>query len=180
MTPVIETHGSRLLAALWYPFTPGRRTLLTGVAAASTYCLLILSTFPTYTLQLLGADLGYATDAVLALTLNTYRTTGAVGLALVVGYAVLTGVALTAAVGHVRVVGGTGVRGLSTALPGLLASGCASCGAGVLGLLGLAGALALLPFHGNLLRLGGCLLLLGYLSRIGDPHKCLAPQTVGD
>lgn len=178
--PVIDAHATRLLAALWYPFTSSRRTLLTAIVAAAIYCLSVLSSFPTYTVQLLGADLRYGPDALLALTANTYQTAGATGLALIVGYAVLTGVALTAAVGQVRVVGGSGVRGLSTALPGLFASGCASCGAGVLGVLGLAGSLASLPFHGNLLRLGGCLLLVGYLARVGDPRQCLAPQTAND
>lgn len=171
--PLFETHTSRLLAALGYPLTSGRRTVLTVVVAVATYCLLILSTFPTYTMQLLDADPGYVIEAMLALTGNTYRTAGAGGLALIVGYAILTGVALTTALGTVRSAGGTGVRGLWTALPGLLASGCASCGAGVLGLLGFAGALVSLPFHGNLLRLGGCLLLLGYLSRVGDPRECV-------
>ena len=103
--PVIDAHATRLLAALWYPFTSSRRTLLTAIVAAAIYCLSVLSSFPTYTVQLLGADLRYGTDALLALTANTYQTAGASGLALIVGYAILIGVALTAAVSHVRVVG---------------------------------------------------------------------------
>ena len=177
MTDRLERHASRLLASLAYPLTSRGRTLATVFVAVATYCLLILSTFPTYSLQLLGADLGYLDEAVLALTANTYQTTGTVGLGLIVAYAVTTGVALTAAAGRVRVAGRSGASGLSTVLPGLLASGCASCGAGVLGLLGFAGALATLPFHGNLLRLAGLLLLVGYLSRLGDPRRCVtAPQ----
>jgi hypothetical protein len=45
----------------------------------------------------------------------------------------------------------------------------------VLGLLGFAGAVAALPFHGNLLRVGGLLLLVGYLARAGDPRRCAVP-----
>jgi len=78
---------------------------LTAIVAVAIYCLSVLSSFPTYTVQLLGADLRYGTDALLALTANTYQTAGASGLALIVGYAILIGVALTAAVSHVRVVG---------------------------------------------------------------------------
>jgi len=172
MTDRLGRHVSRLLGSFAYPLTTRGRTLGTISVAVTTYCLLVLSTFPTYSLQLLGADLGYLDEALLALTANTYRTTGAVGLALVVAYAVTTGVALTVAIGRVRVAGRGGAGGLSTVLPGLLASGCASCGAGVLGLLGFAGALATLPFHGNLLRLAGLLLLVGYLARLGDPRQC--------
>jgi len=170
-----DTHLGRFVAAMAYPFTSTARTVGTVAVAAVTYCLLVLSSFPTYTMQMLGADLAYADDALLALTANTYQTIGALGLGLIVVYAVVTGVALTAAVGRVRYVGVSGARGLSSVLPGLVASGCASCGAGVLGLLGFVGALATLPFHGNLLRLGGLVLLLGYLSRIGDPRQCSIP-----
>jgi len=173
----MNDHVSRLLAALAYPLTSGWRTLMAGLVAVATYCLLILSTFPTYSMQLLGADLAYLDEAVVALTANTYRTTGALGLSLVVAYAVTTGVALTAAFGRVRVAGLSGTRGLSSVVPGLLASGCASCGAGVLGLLGFAGALATLPFQGNLLRLAGLALLVAYLSRLGDPRTCAVAST---
>jgi len=175
----MNDHVSRLLAAFAYPLSTGRRTFAAGLVAVGTYCLLTLSTFPTYSMQLLGADIGYLDEAVVALTGNMYRTTGALGLSLVVAYAVTTGVALTAAFGRARVAGRTGARGLSSVVPGLLASGCASCGAGVLGLLGFAGALATLPFQGNLLRLAGLCLLLVYLSRLGDPRQCAVTPRSG-
>ncbi|WP_227738987.1 hypothetical protein [Halorientalis pallida] len=160
----VQAHVVRLLEGLGYPLTSVRRTLVTVYVAAVIYCLLVLSTFPTYSAQLLGADIAYFDEAILALTANTYQTAGAVGLGLVCGYAIMTGIAVTAAVGRVRVAGSQNARRLSAVLPGLLASGCASCGAGLLGLVGLAGALATLPFDGNLLRLAG-LLLAGWLSR---------------
>ena len=168
----LESHATRLLAAVSYPLTSAGRTVLAIVVTVATYCLLILSSFPTYAAQLLSADAGYIDEALLALTANTYQTTGASGLALIVAYAMATGVALTVALGRVRVAGRNGARGVSAVLPGLLASGCASCGAGVLGLLGFAGALATLPFDGSLLRLAGCLLLFAYLARVGDPRQC--------
>ncbi|RLM54104.1 hypothetical protein DVK02_11825 [Halobellus sp. Atlit-31R] len=171
-----DSHAGRLTAAVAYPFTSASRTVGTVAVAVATYCLLVLSSFPEYTVQMLGADLAYADDAVLALTANTYETIGALGLGLIVVYAVATGVALTTAIGRVRLAGLRSARGVSSVLPGLLASGCASCGAGVLGLLGFAGALATLPFHGNLVRLAGLALLVGYLSRIGDPRRCSVPS----
>jgi hypothetical protein len=176
----IRRHGERLLAAVAYPFTTLTRAALTVLVAAATFCVLVLSTFPAYALDLLAADAGYLDDALVALTVNTYRTVGAVGLALVVWYAALTGVATTATLGRVRAAGGRSAGGLASVLPGLLASGCASCGAGVLGVLGFAGALATLPFHGNLLRLGGVVLLAAYLARLGDPRQCAVGLAGGD
>jgi hypothetical protein len=176
-TRSFERHAEQFLAALAYPLTSATRALASGGVAAVTYVFLVLSSFPAYSIQMLASDLWYLDDAVVALTANTYATVGAVGLGLVVSYAILTGVAVTTAVGQVRRTGLSGTSGLSTALPGLLASGCASCGAGLLGLLGFAGALAALPFHGNLLRVGGLVLLGGYLARVGDPRHCtVAPD----
>lgn len=180
MSERIERHVERFLAALGYPLTSTPRMLLAAGVAVATYVLLVLSTFPSYSAQMLAAGVGYLDDAVLALTANTYATIGTVGLALVVAYAVATGVALTTALGRLQHGAGSGASGATSVLPGLLASGCASCGAGVLGLLGFAGALATLPFHGNLLRLGGLLLLVGYLARVGDPRRCAVSPTGGN
>jgi hypothetical protein len=163
---------SSLAAALSFPLTTNRRALGAAVVAVVTYVGLVLSSFPEYSAQMLAAGFGYLDDAVLALTANTYATIGPFGLGLIVMYAVLTAVALTNVVTQLRLQDISGVRDLLGVVPGLLASGCASCGAGVLGLLGFAGALAAMPFNGNLLRLGGIALLLFFLARSGDPRTC--------
>lgn len=164
--------GNGLAAALSFPLTTNRRALGAAVVAVVTYVALVLSSFPEYSAQMLAAGFGYLDNAVLALTANTYATIGPFGLGLIVMYAVLTGVALTNVVTQLRLQDVSGVRDLVGVVPGLLASGCASCGAGVLGLLGFAGALAAMPFDGNLLRLGGIVLLLFFLGRSGDPRTC--------
>jgi hypothetical protein len=161
-----------LREALLFPFTTNGRLALAAAVAVVTYAVLVLSTFPSMSAQMLSAGVGYAVDAVLLLTANTYATVGATGLGLVVAYAYLTGVAVTNALAQVRLVGVGGMTNLGGVLPGLVASGCASCGAGVLGLLGFAGALTALPFHGNLVRVGGIALLLYFLARTGDPRRC--------
>jgi len=173
----LDAHVARLLAALGYPLTSVGRTLATVVFAAATYCLLVLSTFPAYSVQIIGSDVGYLDDTLLALTANTYDTVGAIGLGLTTVYAIVTGVAATTALGRARAVGPAGARGPSSVLPGLLVSGCASCGAGVHGLLGFLGAVATMPLEGNLLRLAGLVLLVGYLSRLGDPRRCRVTST---
>lgn len=176
----IQPGLEELLKALVYPFTSPTRALVgTGVAVV-TYAILVLSSFPEYSIQMVGADVAYLDDAVVALTANTYATVGPVGLTLILCYAVLTGVAVVVAGARIRQMGLRGTSGLSSTLPGLIVSGCASCGAGLLGLLGFAGALATLPFHGNLLRVAGLFLLVGYLVRVGDPRSCTLARPDGE
>ncbi|MBX0293820.1 hypothetical protein [Haloarcula nitratireducens] len=168
-----EQFGTRLGAALTYPLTSWTRVLAAAALAVVTFVLLILSTFPTYTMQMLGAGVQrYLVRAFLDLLDTTYRSIGVFGVGLIVGYAVLTGVAVVNAAAQLRVAGLSSLSDLTGVLPGLVASGCASCGAGVLGFLGFTGALAVLPFHGDLLRVGGLLLLLFFLGRAGDPRQC--------
>jgi hypothetical protein len=144
----------------------------TAVVAVATYVLLVLSTFPSMSMQMLGAGLHWLDETLVLLTENVLATNGWVGLALVAAYAILTGVAVVNAVAQASVTGVSSFSDLLGVLPGLAASGCASCGAGLLGFLGFAGALAAMPFHGDLLRVGGIVLLLGFLARAGDPREC--------
>ncbi|WP_276300970.1 hypothetical protein [Halorussus lipolyticus] len=164
--------GGQLRGALAYPFESSRRALAVGAIGVVTYVLLILSTFPQMSVQMLGAGLHWFDETLILLTQNTYATNGATGLGMIVVYAGLTGVAVVNTAGQVRTMGVSSASDLVGVLPGLVASGCASCGAGLLGLLGFAGAMAALPFHGDLLRVGGIALLLGFLARSGDPREC--------
>lgn len=162
-----------LRSALAYPATTPRRFVLTAGLATATFVGLVFSTFPGYTVQMLSAGVvRYAATAFVALLETTYKSIGTTGVGLIVAYAVLTGVALLNVAAQVKRTQVSGFSDLLGIVPGLLASGCASCGAGVLGLLGFAGALAAMPFHGNLLRLAGLLLLLFFLGRAGDPRQC--------
>jgi hypothetical protein len=123
-------------------------------------------------MQMLGAGLHWFDETLVLLTENVLATNGWFGLGLIATYAVLTGVAVVNTAAQVTVTGVSSLSDLVGVLPGLIASGCASCGAGLLGFLGFAGALAAMPFHGDLLRVGGLLLLLGFLVRAGDPREC--------
>jgi hypothetical protein len=171
-TDSAERFGRQLRAALSYPVGSGRRALATGVVGVVTYVLLILSTFPEMSMQMLGAGLHWFDETLVLLTENTYATNGATGLGMIIVYAGLTGVSVVNTVGQVQTMGISSASDLVGVLPGLVASGCASCGAGLLGFLGFAGAMAALPFHGDLLRVGGIVLLLGFLARSGDPRQC--------
>lgn len=172
----VRRFGTGLRSALSYPFGSVRRASATLLLAALTYCLLVLSTFPTYSVQMLGAGVGYLDTVLVSLTRTTVRSNGWIGLGLIVVYAALTGVALVNAAAQFSMQGLSGATDLGGTLPGLLASGCAGCGAGLLGLFGFAGALAAMPFHGNLLRVGGLALLVFFLGRTGDPRTCRLPS----
>lgn len=158
--------------ALAFPLTSDGRLLLAGAVTLLTYVVVVLSTFPRFSLQVLSRDLGDLPWSVAVLTRETYLGGGWTTVALVVAYALLTGVAVANAVAHVRQVRSSGVSTVAGVVPGFVAAGCASCGAGVLGALGFAGALATLPYGGDLLRLAGVLLLLFFLGRAGDPRRC--------
>lgn len=165
--------------ALVYPLTSDLRLLSTAVGTAVTYVVLVLSSFPQFSVQVLGNDLGDVVYAISALTREVYLSTGAVGLVLVAGYAVLTGIATTNALALARRARRQGASTIVGVVPGVLAAGCASCGAGVLGALGFVGAMAALPYDGNLLRVGGIVLLLYFLGRAGDPRTCSLDGGVG-
>ncbi|AGN00545.1 hypothetical protein L593_02970 [Salinarchaeum sp. Harcht-Bsk1] len=158
--------------ALVYPLTSDARLLGAGVVTIGTYVLLVLSTYPQFTRQFLERDLTDVTYGVSVLTREVYLTSGWLGLSLVVLYALLTGVAVTNAAALLRRRRRSGATGVAGILPGVLAAGCASCGAGVLGALGFVGAMAALPYDGTLLRVGGIVLLVGFLTRSGDPRTC--------
>ena len=170
--PRVRRWSADLQSALAYPTTSISRVIAASLIAVVTYVLLILSTFPEMSIQMLGAGPQWFDDTMILLSENVLATNGWIGLALIISYAVLTGVAIVNVVAQVTVTGISSLSDLVGVLPGLVASGCASCGAGLLGFLGFAGAMAAMPFHGDLLRIGGIVLLLAFLARAGDPREC--------
>lgn len=161
-----------LRLAVAFPLTSDRRLLVAAVSTLATYVVAVLSSFPQFSMQVLAREPADLPWSVAVLTREAYLGGGWTTVALIAAYALLTGVAVTNAVAHIRQVRRSGVSTVAGVVPGFLAAGCASCGAGVLGALGFAGALASLPFGGNLLRLGGLVLLLFFLGRAGDPRHC--------
>ncbi|WIV66963.1 hypothetical protein [Natrialbaceae archaeon AArc-T1-2] len=171
-TDSIAGFGRNLSAAVAYPFESWRGTIGFVAVAFATYIVLVLSAMPEFALQMLGDGLHWFDYVLVSLTESIYLADGPAGLVILVLYALLTGVAVVNAVAQLRIVGFSSLTDLSAVLPGLLASGCASCGAGLLAFLGFAGGLTLLPFDGALLRIGGLALLLFFLGRAGHPERC--------
>lgn len=144
---------------------------LAVVVAAAAYVVLVASADPTAFAAAVAIDVAVVPDLLVASTPGTYRAAGALGLALTIAYAVLAGVATVVVAATVR--NGDGCpEGLLGVAPGVLAAGCATCGAGLLPLLGVTGAYALFPYAGNLVRALGLAAFLLAHARTGDPRVC--------
>lgn len=161
-----------LRGALAFPLTSDGRLIVAAVATLLTYVVVVLSSFPRFSVQVLSRNPADLPWSVAVLTREAYLGGGWTTVGLVAAYALLTGVAVANVIPHLQRARTSGVSTVAGVVPGFLAAGCASCGAGVLGVLGFAGALATLPFGGDLLRLAGVLLLVGFLGRAGDPRVC--------
>ena len=166
----------RVAASATFAVSSPWRTVATVGVAAVTFVLLIASAYPRYSVRMLAAGPTYWDSSFRMLFFGFVAQSGTVGVVLAALYAGLTGVLAVVVAGQLRTTGLSSVTSVSGAVPGVLVSGCASCGAGVLGLLGMTGAVAALPFHGNGLRALGVAVLVILLARIGDPRRCRLPE----
>ncbi|MFB6192623.1 MAG: hypothetical protein ABEK00_00040 [Candidatus Nanohaloarchaea archaeon] len=142
-------------------------TLTVGVSA---FLLTVFSSNPGYSMQMLSSGLKYWGIAFATSFTGVLMNIGYTGLILTLIFSILVGVTMTNTVIQLKM-NRLSVDALG-ALPGFLAGGCASCGVGVLSLLGFGGVLASLPFQGNLLRAGGVVLLVVMIARTGNPDAC--------
>lgn len=147
-----------------------KRSLGTSFVGLSAFFLTVFSASPEYSVQMLMAGIEYWTFAFITRFSGMYATSGLTGIGLTLIFSALVGVTMTNTVVQLRM-NRVSLDSLG-ALPGFLAGGCASCGVGVLSLLGFGGVLASMPFEGNLLRAGGVLLLSVLIVRTGNPDTC--------
>lgn len=166
-------------AAVKYSFQTPKRIILTTSITLITSVLFILLIAPSFSYELLTQDITYLEYALTSLIRLEYAEHGRLGLALLSVYALLVGVLSTTVLGRVRLVkqetsedSQSVLPAVFSTLPGLVLAGCASCGAGLFGLLGIYGTTALLPFGGLGLRAIVIALLLVVLVRTGDPRIC--------
>ncbi len=142
-------------------------TVFTGFAA---FLFTVFSANPGYSIQMLSSGLEYWPIAFMTRFTGLLMNSNYTGAALTLIFSSLVGVTMTNTVVQLRM-SKLNLNSLG-ALPGFLAGGCASCGVGILSLLGFGGVLASLPFQGNLLRLAGVLLLAALIIRTGNPDVC--------
>lgn len=146
------------------------RSLGTALFGFSAFLLTVFSANPGYSIDMLLAGPSFWQLAFITRFSGLLSTSGLAGLSLTMIFSALVGVTMTNTV--VQLKNNRISMDAVGALPGFLAGGCASCGVGVLSLLGFGGALASMPFQGNSLRLGGVILLTGLIIRTGNPDTC--------
>lgn len=165
-----EAWKKDLLQGLGGAVSSRKRAAGTAAVSLSTFLLTIFSANPSYSIQMLSSGMQYWSIAFTTRFTGMVMNTGYTGLLLTAAFSLLVGVTMTNTVIQLRM--NRVNLNLLGALPGFLAGGCASCGVGVLSLLGLGGVLASMPFSGNSLRLGGVLLLVVLIVRTGNPDTC--------
>lgn len=165
-----EAWKKDLLQGLGGAVSSRKRAAGTTAVSLSTFLLTIFSANPSYSIQMLSSGMQYWDIAFTTRFTGMVMNTGYTGLLLTAAFSLLVGVTMTNTVIQLRM-NRVNLNSLG-ALPGFLAGGCASCGVGVLSLLGLGGVLASMPFAGNSLRLGGVLLLVVLIVRTGNPDAC--------
>lgn len=147
-----------------------RRISITFLIILSSFLTSVLSANPGYSAQMITAGIQYWQTAVITRLSGLIALSGYTGLILTTIFSALVGVTVTNSLIQLRA-NRINLDSLG-AIPGFLAAGCASCGVGVLSLLGLGGVLATLPFQGNLLRLAAVLILTAIIIRTGNPETC--------
>lgn len=147
-----------------------RRALGTGLIGLSAFLITVFSANPQYSWQMITGGPELWPLAFITRFTGMYANTGVIGIALTMGFSAIVGVTMTNTMIQLRM-NRIDISSLG-ALPGFLAGGCASCGVGVLSLLGFGGVLASMPFGGNSLRFAALALLLVLIIRTGNPETC--------
>lgn len=143
--------------------------VLTFSVSVATLIIIALSSNIEYSIQMISA--GMIQTAIRNRLINIQISSGYLGVLLTIFYSLMIGSATTNF--YIQLKSNTiKVGNLAGILPAFLIGGCASCGLGLLAILGFSGALAILPFQGNLVKVGGILLIVFFLSRTGNPKTC--------
>jgi len=165
----VPKHGLKIYNGLRSSFSTKKRAFTSLFFSFVIFVGLTLSARPIFAYQMISSNPLLLLTAVELSFL--YNSPNAFSMALTVIYAVLSGPAIVNIALQLKNFG-LGIKNMGAIAPGFIASGCAGCGAGLLGILGFTGALASLPFGGNLITLAGIFLIIVFLARAGDPEVC--------
>lgn len=162
-------YGGELVKAFQFGVSGWKNIVGVVSVSIASFVVFVGVSFPRYTFEMVRA--GYLMEAFSSLLWLMGESSGLLGVGLVIVYSIVTGVLVLVVVGNIRYQS-KGSGGVLSVLPAMVFSGCASCGAGLLGVIGAFGFASVLPFEGNLIRLVGIVLVLGVLAWIGDPREC--------
>lgn len=146
------------------------RILSVGFFSIVIFLIFAFTTDIPWHLQTLQSGTEFWDDALLNSVTSIYLG-GAFSFVLTAIYSLMSGIVLTN-VGIQLKNSRISKKGIGSILPGFVATGCASCGVGITGFIGLTGVVSALPFQGDLLKLGGLVLILYALYEMGDPNIC--------
>lgn len=167
----MSVYRSQFRDAVKFAFNSWKTVLSVIGISIFSFILFVGLTFPQYAFEMGSAGVEYWDDAFFSLLWLMRESSGVLGVSLVVLYSIVTGVLTVVVIGQVRYQS-KGSGGILSVLPAILFSGCASCGAGLLGVIGAFGFASIFPFEGNLVRGVGIVMVLVVLAWIGDPRKC--------
>lgn len=171
LTTQLKQRSVNLKHAFQFAATTPKHVTAALTATTLSFTVFVGLTFPAYTIELLTAGIQYWDTAFTELLWLLRASSGVLGVLLVGIYAAVTGVLIVVVTGSMYHQS-TGETGLLTIAPGVLLSGCAGCGAGLLGVIGAFGYASIFPFNGNLIRFLGIFLVVGVLAHIGNPRTC--------
>lgn len=144
------------------------------VVSVFTFLIFMLLVNPVYSYQMLSSNPSYL-PTVISTMMADQTLHGFSGISVTVLLAFLVGtVTVTTAKSLLRNYSSTGsVSTTFGSLVGFASAGCASCGAGVLALMGVTGGAAVLPFNGLEVQVLSILILIGSMEYTGrQPAIC--------
>lgn len=150
-------------------FGTRKRTLSVIAITALAWTAFVLVTRPTYSFQMLSVNILSTGTVLSTLIWNQNATYGPLGVLLPATMAFLVGVlTVTTALSFFQNYRtSSSISGTLGGAIGFAGAGCASCGAGLLTLLGVSGGVALLPFNGLGVQAASIAILLGSLEYTG-------------
>lgn len=166
-----------LKEAIQYSYSSKKKSLATFSSSFLVFLLLLWASNPTQASRTISYGLEFIDNAVIILAHGSLETLGIPGFALLLFYSLMSGITLTSIGGQIKHNGLVNSAKAGGIAPGIIASGCAGCGTGLLSLIGATSAITLMPFNGNLVRLIGLIPLIYFLNKSGDPRTCPIPSS---
>jgi len=172
ITATLRHYTQNIHKAIRFAINTRQKKLAVACLSVISFIVFVGLTFPRYSIELLGAGISYWDDAFTSLLWLMKESSGLLGVVLMGIYAIVTGILISATIGSIKYKTNQ-KHGWLSVLPAIIFSGCASCGAGILGVVGAFGFVSVLPFNGNLIRVAGIVLVFIVLAKMGDPRECV-------
>ena len=142
-----------------------------GIATVSTFTFTVIASYPIFAVNTLTADPTQVGQLIVISTTELYQMNHIITIPLIILYSLITGIATSNILTDIRTQTHA-YTSLTGVIPGILATGCAGCGTGILALIGVTGGVATLPWGGNFIRITGILFFSVYLTQHTPKNTC--------